>query len=143
MLLCISPSNQEVKTLPEMVYDWTPVTHGATPEPAGATAECAVSGDRLWNSEEKTRRTLARKPLDHAVESSLLSFRQAVKTIGRDGGIPKARSNSTGCATPTSKPSTCSITTKGRGDQHRPANSMRIEMFREAFLGTPPPAPAS
>ena len=32
MLLCIGPSNQEVKTLPEMVYDWIASTHGATPE---------------------------------------------------------------------------------------------------------------
>ena len=32
MLLCIGPSNQEVKTLPEMVYDWIASTHGTTPE---------------------------------------------------------------------------------------------------------------
>lgn len=32
MLLCIGPSNQEVRTLPKMVRDWIDVTHG--PEPA-------------------------------------------------------------------------------------------------------------
>jgi hypothetical protein len=32
MLLCIGPSNQEVKTLPEMVYEWIVSTHGTTPE---------------------------------------------------------------------------------------------------------------
>lgn len=32
MLLCIGPSNQEVRTLPAMVKDWIDATHGATPE---------------------------------------------------------------------------------------------------------------
>jgi len=32
MLLCIGPSNQEVKSLPEMVFSWISSTHGATPE---------------------------------------------------------------------------------------------------------------
>ena len=30
MLLCIGPSNQEVRTLPKMVDDWIGSTHGAT-----------------------------------------------------------------------------------------------------------------
>lgn len=32
MLLCIGPSNQEVRTLPRMVEDWIAGTHGDTPE---------------------------------------------------------------------------------------------------------------
>jgi hypothetical protein len=32
MLLCIGPSNQEVRTLPGMIKDWIESTHGATPE---------------------------------------------------------------------------------------------------------------
>lgn len=32
MLLCIAPSNQEVRTLPAMVKDWVDLTHGATPD---------------------------------------------------------------------------------------------------------------
>lgn len=32
MLLCIGPSNQEVRTLPAMIQDWIAGTHGATPE---------------------------------------------------------------------------------------------------------------
>jgi len=32
MLLCIGPSNQEVRTLPGMIKDWIDSTHGATPE---------------------------------------------------------------------------------------------------------------
>lgn len=32
MLLCIGPSNQEVRTLPGMVKEWVDATHGATPE---------------------------------------------------------------------------------------------------------------
>ena len=32
MLLCIAPSNQEVRTLPGMVKDWIDVTHGPDPE---------------------------------------------------------------------------------------------------------------
>ncbi|MBV9219043.1 MAG: virulence factor SrfC-like protein [Methylobacteriaceae bacterium] len=32
MLLCIAPSNQEVRTLPAMVKDWIDITHGPDPE---------------------------------------------------------------------------------------------------------------
>jgi hypothetical protein len=32
MLLCIAPSNQEVRTVPGMVKDWIDVTHGADPQ---------------------------------------------------------------------------------------------------------------
>ncbi len=32
MLLCIGPSNQEVRTVPSMVKDWIDATHGADPE---------------------------------------------------------------------------------------------------------------
>ena len=32
MLLCIAPSNQEVRSLPAMVKDWVDVTHGPDPE---------------------------------------------------------------------------------------------------------------
>lgn len=32
MLLCIGPSNQEVKTLPDMINQWISVTHGDTPQ---------------------------------------------------------------------------------------------------------------
>ena len=32
LLLCIGPSNQEVKSLPEMVYEWISTTHGTTPD---------------------------------------------------------------------------------------------------------------
>jgi hypothetical protein len=32
MLLCIGPSNQEVRTLPAMMKDWIDATHGATPQ---------------------------------------------------------------------------------------------------------------
>ncbi|MDW8443979.1 MAG: virulence factor SrfC family protein [Acetobacteraceae bacterium] len=32
MLLCIGPSNQEVRTLPGMVKEWVDATHGPTPE---------------------------------------------------------------------------------------------------------------
>lgn len=35
MLLCIAPSNQEVRTLPKMVDDWIAGTHGPTPEARG------------------------------------------------------------------------------------------------------------
>jgi len=31
MLLCIGPSNQEVRTLPKMIEDWVAATHGSTP----------------------------------------------------------------------------------------------------------------
>ena len=31
MLLCIGPSNQEVRTLPKMIEDWIAMTHGSTP----------------------------------------------------------------------------------------------------------------
>lgn len=41
MLLCIAPSNQEVRTLPKMVDDWIAGTHGPTPE-ARAKLETAL-----------------------------------------------------------------------------------------------------
>ncbi len=37
MLLCIAPSNQEVRTVPGMVKDWIDVTHGADPETRAKT----------------------------------------------------------------------------------------------------------
>jgi hypothetical protein len=41
MLLCIGPSNQEVRTVPGMVKDWIDLTHGADPE-ARSHAETAL-----------------------------------------------------------------------------------------------------
>ena len=32
MLLCIGPSNQEVRTLPKMIEEWVAATHGSTPD---------------------------------------------------------------------------------------------------------------
>jgi hypothetical protein len=41
MLLCIAPSNQEVRTLPAMIKEWIDLTHGADPA-ARATTETAL-----------------------------------------------------------------------------------------------------
>ena len=41
MLLCIGPSNQEVRTLPSMVNDWIVSTHGVDPD-ARARQQCAL-----------------------------------------------------------------------------------------------------
>ena len=41
MLLCIGPSNQDVRTLPGMVREWVDATHGATPEERARQA-CAL-----------------------------------------------------------------------------------------------------
>ena len=41
MLLCIGPSNQEVRTLPAMINDWITSTHGAEPA-SRARQQCAL-----------------------------------------------------------------------------------------------------
>jgi hypothetical protein len=80
MLLCIGPSNQEVKTLPEMVYDWIVPHPRRDPGTAGATTDRAVSGvDQVrYGVRGEGRRTLAGKPLDHPVgKLAAQLFRQA------------------------------------------------------------------
>jgi hypothetical protein len=76
MLLCIGPSNQEVKTLPEMVFDWIVSTHGATPEQRAQqpTALFLVLTKFDMEFEEKAGERSPESRWITRMESSLLNF---------------------------------------------------------------------
>ncbi|MBK8961937.1 MAG: type III effector HopL1 [Candidatus Competibacteraceae bacterium] len=76
MLLCIGPSNQEVKTLPEMVYDWIASTHGTTPEQRSQqpTALFLVLTKFDMEFEEKAGERSPESRWITRLESSLLNF---------------------------------------------------------------------
>ncbi len=76
MLLCIGPSNQEVKTLPEMVYDWIASTHGGTPEQRAGqpTALFLVLTKFDMEFEEKAGERSPETRWSTRMESSLMNF---------------------------------------------------------------------
>jgi stress response protein SCP2 len=76
MLLCIGPSNQEVKTLPEMVFNWIESTHGATPEQRSQqpTALFLVLTKFDMEFEEKAGEPGPERRWIIRMESSLLNF---------------------------------------------------------------------
>ncbi|MEZ5585327.1 MAG: virulence factor SrfC family protein [Candidatus Competibacteraceae bacterium] len=76
MLLCIGPSNQEVKSLPEMIYDWIVSTHGATPEQRArqATSLFLVLTKFDMEFEEKAGERSPEARWTTRLESSLLNF---------------------------------------------------------------------
>ncbi len=76
MLLCIGPSNQEVKTLPAMVYDWIATTHGVTPAQRSQqpTALFLVLTKFDMEFEEKAGERAPESRWITRLESSLINF---------------------------------------------------------------------
>ena len=91
MLLCIGPSNQEVKTLPEMVFDWIVIHSRRDPGTAVATADRAVSGvDQVRHGVRgEGRRTLGGKPLDHPAGKFAAQFLRQAARLAASVGYPR------------------------------------------------------
>ncbi|MDG4554777.1 MAG: virulence factor SrfC family protein [Candidatus Competibacter sp.] len=137
MLLCIGPSNQEVKTLPEMVYDWIAGTHGATPEQRAQqpTALFLVLTKFDMEFEEKAGERSPESRWITRLESSLLNFFGKQYHWPRQWDTEGAFRNSYWLRNPNFKAKHMfDYDEDGRETGIRPGERKRIEMFREAFL---------
>jgi hypothetical protein len=137
MLLCIGPSNQEVKTLPDMVYDWIAATHGATPEQRSQqpTALFLVLTKFDMEFEEKAGEPSPESRWRIRLESSLLNF------FGKQHDWPQ-RWDGKGCfrnsfwlRNPNFKAKHLfDYDEAGRETALRRGETARIERFHQAFL---------
>jgi hypothetical protein len=137
MLLCIGPSNQEVKTLPEMVYEWIVSTHGATPEQRSQqpTALFLVLTKFDMEFEEKAGERSPESRWITRMESSLLNFFGKQHDWPRQWDAQGAFRNSFWLRNPHFKAKNIfDYDENGREIGVRPGERKRIELFREAFL---------
>ncbi|HRY17675.1 MAG TPA: virulence factor SrfC family protein [Candidatus Competibacteraceae bacterium] len=137
MLLCIGPSNQEVKTLPEMVYDWVISTHGATPEQRTQqpTALFLVLTKFDMEFEEKAGERSPEGRWTTRLESSLLNFFGKQHEWPRQWDVQGCFRNSYWLRNPNFKAKHMfDYDESGRELGIRPGEKSRIEMFRTAFL---------
>ncbi len=137
MLLCIGPSNQEVKTLPEMVYDWIISTHGATPEQRAQqpTALFLVLTKFDMEFEEKAGERSPESRWITRMESSLLNFFGKQHDWPRQWDTQGVFRNSFWLRNPNFKAKNIfDYDEKGRELGVRPGERKRIEQFRDAFL---------
>ncbi|MBE2294090.1 MAG: hypothetical protein IAF00_04035, partial [Phycisphaerales bacterium] len=137
MLLCIGPSNQEVKTLPEMVYDWIASTHGATPEQRSEqpTALFLILTKFDMEFEEKAGERSPETRWITRLESSLLNFFGKQYHWPRQWDRDGVFRNSYWLRNPNFKAKNIfDYDEEGREIGVRPGERKRIERFREAFL---------
>lgn len=137
MLLCIGPSNQEVKTLPEMVYDWIASTHGATPElrTQQPTALFLVLTKFDMEFEEKAGERSPEGRWTTRLDSSLLNFFGKQHEWPRQWDTQGGFRNSYWLRNPNFKAKHMfDYDEQGREIGIRPGEKSRIEMFRAAFL---------
>ncbi len=137
MLLCIGPSNQEVKTLPEMVYDWIASTHGATPEQRAQqpTALFLVLTKFDMEFEEKAGERSPESRWKTRLESSLLNFFGKQHDWPRHWDPQGVFRNSFWLRNPNFKAKHIfDYDEDGRETGVRPGERKRIEMFKQAFL---------
>ncbi len=137
MLLCIGPSNQEVKTLPEMVFDWIVSTHGATPEQRAQqpTALFLVLTKFDMEFEEKAGERSPESRWITRLESSLLNFFGKQHDWPRQWDTRGVFRNSYWLRNPNFKAKNIfDYDESGRELGVRPGERKRIEAFREAFL---------
>lgn len=137
MLLCIGPSNQEVKTLPEMVFDWIVSTHGATPEQRAQqpTALFLVLTKFDMEFEEKAGERSPESRWITRLESSLLNFFGKQHDWPRQWDTRGVFRNSYWLRNPNFKAKNIfDYDENGRELGVRPGERKRIEAFREAFL---------
>ncbi|MCB1770094.1 MAG: TerD family protein, partial [Candidatus Competibacteraceae bacterium] len=137
MLLCIGPSNQEVKTLPEMVYDWVVSTHGATPEQRTQqpTALFLVLTKFDMEFEEKAGERSPEGRWTTRLESSLLNFFGKQHEWPRQWDIQGCFRNSYWLRNPNFKAKHMfDYDESGRETGVRRGEQSRIEVFRTAFL---------
>jgi len=137
MLLCIGPSNQEVKTLPEMVYDWIASTHGATPELRSQqpTALFLVLTKFDMEFEEKAGERSPEGRWTTRLESSLTNFFGKQHEWPRRWDMQGGFRNSYWLRNPNFKAKHIfDYDESGRETGVRPGEKSRIELFRAAFL---------
>ena len=137
MLLCIGPSNQEVKTLPEMVNDWIVSTHGATPEQRTQqpTALFLVLTKFDMEFEEKAGERSPESRWITRMESSLLNFFGKQHDWPRQWDTQGPFRNSFWLRNPNFKAKNIfDYDEEGREIGVRPGERKRIAEFRQAFL---------
>jgi len=137
MLLCIGPSNQEVKTLPEMVFDWIVSTHGATPEQRSQqpTALFLVLTKFDMEFEEKAGERSAESRWITRLESSLLNFFGKQHDWPRQWDTQGVFRNSFWLRNPHFKAKNIfDYDENGQELNVRPGERKRIELFKQAFL---------
>ena len=137
MLLCIGPSNQEVKTLPEMVFDWIASTHGATPEQRSQqpTALFLVLTKFDMEFEEKAGERSAESRWITRLESSLLNFFGKQHDWPRQWDNQGVFRNSFWLRNPHFKAKNIfDYDENGQELNVRPGERKRIELFKQAFL---------
>jgi len=137
MLLCIGPSNQEVKTLPEMVFDWIVSTHGATPEQRSQqpTALFLVLTKFDMEFEEKAGERSPESRWITRMESSLLNFFGKQHDWPQKWDTQGVFRNSYWLRNPHFKAKNIfDYDENGQELNVRPGERKRIEQFRQAFL---------
>ena len=137
MLLCIGPSNQEVKTLPEMVFDWIVSTHGATPEQRSQqpTALFLVLTKFDMEFEEKAGERSPESRWITRMESSLLNFFGKQHDWPRQWDTQGAFRNSYWLRNPNFKAKNIFDYDENNQELNvRPGERKRIELFKQAFL---------
>lgn len=137
MLLCIGPSNQEVKTLPEMVYDWIASTHGTTPEQRSQqpTALFLVLTKFDMEFEEKAGERSPESRWITRLESSLLNFFGKQHEWPRQWDQQGVFRNTFWLRNPNFKAKNIfDYDEEGRELGVRPGERKRIAAFKDAFL---------
>lgn len=137
MLLCIGPSNQEVKTLPDMVYEWIASTHGTTPEQRAQqpTALFLVLTKFDMEFEEKAGERSPESRWITRIESSLLNFFGKQHEWPRQWDTQGPFRNTFWLRNPNFKAKNIfDYDEEGREIGIRPGERKRIALFKEAFL---------
>lgn len=137
MLLCIGPSNQEVKSLPEMVYEWISTTHGITPEQRSQqpNALFLVLTKFDMEFEEKAGERSPESRWITRLESSLLNFFGKQHEWPRQWDTQGPFRNSFWLRNPNFKAKNIfDYDEEGREIGVRPGERKRIALFKEAFL---------
>ncbi len=136
MLLCIGPSNQEVKTLPEMVFNWIESTHGATPEQRSQqpTALFLVLTKFDMEFEEKAGERSPESRWITRMESSLLNFFGKQHEWPRKWDSQGPFRNSYWLRNPNFKAKNLFDYEGNVELTIRPSERTRIDQFKQAFL---------
>ncbi len=136
MLLCIGPSNQEVKTLPEMVFNWIESTHGATPEQRSQqpTALFLVLTKFDMEFEEKAGERSPESRWITRMESSLLNFFGKQHEWPRQWDSQGPFRNSYWLRNPNFKAKNLFDYEGNVELTIRPSERARIDQFKQAFL---------
>ena len=136
MLLCIGPSNQEVKTLPEMVFNWIESTHGAIPEQRSQqpTALFLVLTKFDMEFEEKAGERSPESRWITRMESSLLNFFGKQHEWPRKWDSQGPFRNSYWLRNPNFKAKNLFDYEGNVELTIRPSERTRIDQFKQAFL---------